>query len=163
MRLRTQLAFAFLLLAVVPLLGITVWSYLSSERAFRLAVHGEVQEMAREMGDRTEEVVEELSDRLRSMRDRPAEASSSAFAKAREEALLAAERAEMRQLLLTILSAADRRQGAIPFALDASQRVHTPDPADVPRLQGFGIVPRPRTCPPTPTGATGWWWSSPIP
>ncbi len=153
LRLRTQLALAFLLLAVVPLLGITVWSYVSSERAFRLAVHGEVQEMAEAMGDRTEQVGQELSDRLRRMRERGAEASGSAFAKARQEALLAAEQGEMRQLLLTILSAADRRQGAIPFAFDASKQVYTPDPADVRRLQAFGIVPRPPDVPADPDGS----------
>jgi serine phosphatase RsbU (regulator of sigma subunit) len=152
-RLRTQLALAFLMLAVVPLLGITVWSYISTERAFRVAVHEEVQEMAEEMGDRTEEVLQELSDRLRSMREGRAETSGGAFEKAREEALLAAEQAEMRQLLLTILSAADRRQGAIPFAFDASQQVFTPDPADVRRLQGFGVVPRPPDVPVDPDGA----------
>jgi serine phosphatase RsbU (regulator of sigma subunit) len=152
-RLRTQLAVAFLLLAVVPLLGITIWSYASSERAFRVAVHEEVQEMAQEMGDRTEVVLQQLSDRLRRMRERRAEASGSAFEKARQEALLAAEQAEMRQLLLTILSAADRRQGAIPFALDASKQVYTPDPADVRRLQAFGIVPRPPDVPADPAGA----------
>jgi len=130
-------------MAVVPLLGITVWYYASSERAFRLAVRAEVETLAAEMGDRTEEVVRELSDRLRRMRARPAEASSTAFAKARQEALLTAEQGELRRLLLTILSAADRRQGAIPFALDANKQVHTPDDADVPRLQAFGIVPRP--------------------
>jgi serine phosphatase RsbU (regulator of sigma subunit) len=152
-RLRTQLALAFLLLAVVPLLGITVWSYLSSERAFRVAVHEEVQEMAEEMGDRTEAVLQELSDRLRRMRERRAETSGGAFEKARQEALLAAEQAEMRQLLLTILSATDRRQGAIPFAFDASKQVYTPDVADVRRLQGFGVVPRPPDVPADPDGA----------
>ena len=89
------------------------------------------------------------------MRERPAETSSGAFAKAREEALVAAEQAEMRQLLLTILSAADRRQGAIPFAFDASHNVFTPNPADVPRLQGFGIVPRPPGLPADPE-ASNW-------
>ena len=149
MRLRTQLAIAFVLLAVVPLLGITVWSYISSERAFRVAV----QEMAQEMGDRTEEVLQELSDRLKRMRERRAETSGSAFEKAREEALLAAEQAEMRQVLLTILSATDRKQGAIPFAFDATKQVFTPDPADVKRLQGFGVVPRPADVPADPDGA----------
>jgi serine phosphatase RsbU (regulator of sigma subunit) len=152
-RLRTQLALAFLLLAVFPLLGITVWSYLSSERAFRVAVQEEVQEMAQEMGERTEEVLQELSDRLRRMRERRAETTGSAFETARQEALLAAEQAEMRQLLLTILSATDRRQGAIPFAFDASKQVYTPDPADVKRLQSFGVVPRPTDVPADPDGA----------
>jgi len=142
-RLRTQLALAFLLLAVVPLLGITVWFYLSAERVFRLAVHAEVQEMTEEMGGHAEEVVAALSDRLRRMRERPAETSSSAFAKARQDALLAAEQAETRQLLVTILSAADRRQGAIPFAFDSTHQVLTPNAADVARLQGLGFVPRP--------------------
>ncbi len=38
MKLRTQLAVAFLLLAVVPLFGVTLYTWLGSQRAFRQAV-----------------------------------------------------------------------------------------------------------------------------
>jgi len=38
MKLRTQLVVALLLLAVVPLLGVTLYSYLGSLRAYRKAV-----------------------------------------------------------------------------------------------------------------------------
>jgi len=150
LKLRTQLALAFLLLAVVPLLAITLWFYASSELVFRRAVEAEAQGLAEQMGARTEEVVRELSERLRRMKERPADISGSAFAKARQEALVAAEQAELRESLRTILSAPDRRQGAIPFAFDASKEVYTPDPADVPKLQGLSIVPRPANVPPDP-------------
>lgn len=52
MRLRTQLAFAFLLLAVVPLGAIVLYSYVSSTQAFRRAVDAENQALAEEMEDR---------------------------------------------------------------------------------------------------------------
>lgn len=52
MRLRTQLAFAFLLLAVVPLGAIVLYSYASSTQAFRRAVEAENQALAEEMEDR---------------------------------------------------------------------------------------------------------------
>ena len=43
MKVRTQLLVAFLLLAVVPLTGIVLYSYLASERAFRRAMAAEAQ------------------------------------------------------------------------------------------------------------------------
>jgi serine phosphatase RsbU (regulator of sigma subunit) len=52
MRLRTQLAFAFLLLAVVPLGAIVLYSYVSSTQAFRRAVEAENQALAEEMEER---------------------------------------------------------------------------------------------------------------
>ena len=41
MRLRTQLAVAFFVLAVLPLLGVTLYTWLGSQRAFRQAVEAE--------------------------------------------------------------------------------------------------------------------------
>lgn len=49
MSLRTRLVVAFLLLAVVPLGGLTVYSYVSSERAVRRAVEAEADSLARDM------------------------------------------------------------------------------------------------------------------
>src|SRR5262249_44327601 len=92
----------------------------------------------------------ELSHRRRRRRERPADTAGSAFAKARQEALVAAEQYELKELLRTILSAPDRRQGAVPFAFDATKQIYTPDPADVPKLQGLSIVPRPPNVPPDP-------------
>ncbi len=40
MKLRTQLIVAFLLLCVVPLTAVILYSYITSERAFRNAVEG---------------------------------------------------------------------------------------------------------------------------
>lgn len=52
MRVRTQLSLAFLLLAVVPLVGIIFYSYTASERAFREAVQAEAQRLVDEVGER---------------------------------------------------------------------------------------------------------------
>jgi serine phosphatase RsbU (regulator of sigma subunit) len=52
MKLRTQLALAFLLLAVVPLTGIVLYSYYSSLRAVRHATEGEANRLASEMNGR---------------------------------------------------------------------------------------------------------------
>ncbi len=52
MRLRTQLALAFLLLAVVPLTGIVLYSYYTSLRAVRQATEAEARTLSREMDGR---------------------------------------------------------------------------------------------------------------
>lgn len=52
MRVRTQLSLAFLLLAVAPLVGIILYSYTASERAFREAVQAEAQRLVDEVGER---------------------------------------------------------------------------------------------------------------
>ncbi len=64
MRVRTQLVLAFLLLAVVPLAGIVVFSYQTSQDAIRRAVAAESTSLAVEMGDRLDGVREEISQRL---------------------------------------------------------------------------------------------------
>ena len=46
---RARLIWAFFLLAVVPLCGITLYSYLSTERAYRKAVELETTALAEEM------------------------------------------------------------------------------------------------------------------
>lgn len=64
MRLRTKLVLAFLLLSVVPLLAATVYSYVSSIRAFRRAVEAEASTMAVQMSRRMETVTADLGQRL---------------------------------------------------------------------------------------------------
>ena len=147
MRLRTQLAVAFFLLAVVPLLGVTVYSWQGSQRAFRQAVAAEAGEFAAEMSTRVDVVADELKARLERMKaSRPQGREESAYEKARREALASAEADELRLLLRAILSGAERRQGAIPFARDASGQPYAPDPKDEAVLEGLGLVPgRPAT------------------
>ena len=139
MRLRTQLAIAFFLLAVVPLLGVTLYTWLGSQRAFRQAVAAEAGSLATEMSLRVDLVANQLKERLQRMADRPAGEESS-YQKARREALAAAEGEQLRLLLRAILSTAERRQGAIPFALDREGRLYAPDPADEVVLEGLGLV-----------------------
>jgi len=58
MRLRTQLAIAFFLLAVLPLLGVTLYTWLGSQRAFRRAVAAEAGDLATEMSTRVDVVAD---------------------------------------------------------------------------------------------------------
>jgi serine phosphatase RsbU (regulator of sigma subunit) len=146
LRLRTQLAVAFFLLAVVPLIGVTVYGWLGSRRAFRQVVAAEAGAFAAEMSTRVDALAGELRDRLERMAARPAGGDLSPYQKARREAIAAAEGEELRLLLRAILSGAERRQGAIPFALDREGRLYAPDPADETLLEGLGVVPgRPAT------------------
>jgi serine phosphatase RsbU (regulator of sigma subunit) len=141
MRLRAQLAMAFFLLAFVPLLGVTLYTWVASQRAFRQAVAAEAHELATQMSIRVDLVVDQLKARLQRMADRPASGEESPYQKARREALAAAEGEELRLLLRAILSGAERRQGAIPFALDGEGRLYAPDPTDEAVLTGLGLVP----------------------
>jgi sigma-B regulation protein RsbU (phosphoserine phosphatase) len=141
MTLRTQLAVAFFLMAVVPLLGVTLYAYQGSLRAYRRGVEEEAATLAAGMSARVEVVADELSLRIQRMRRRPRPEGESPFEKMRREALDVAERQELRALLRTILSSGDRSQGAIPFALDADGRLFTPDPKDEATLTGLGLSP----------------------
>ncbi len=64
MKLRTQIALAFLLLAVLPLGGIVLYSYVSSERAFRQAVGSESQALTDEMTARVAATRQTIRDRI---------------------------------------------------------------------------------------------------
>jgi serine phosphatase RsbU (regulator of sigma subunit) len=141
MRLRTQLALAFFLLAVVPLLGVTLYSWQGSQRAFRQAVAAEAGDFAAEMSTRVDVVADDLKARLERMKSRPQGRAETPYEKAKREALAAAEADELRLLLRAILSGAERRQGAIPFARDAEGQPYAPDPADETVLEGLGLVP----------------------
>ena len=141
MRLRTQLALALLLLAVLPLLGVTLYTYQTSLRAYRRAVMAEAEALATDMSERTEMVADELSLRIERMRQRPSRAAESPFEEARRAALATAERQELRACLRTVLSGTTRRQGAIPFAHDVEGRLFSPDAEDEVVLAGLGLVP----------------------
>jgi len=72
MKLRTQIALAFILLAVLPLGGIVLYSYVSSEHAFRQAVWSESQALADEMTGRiasTRQTIRERITRLGTVED----------------------------------------------------------------------------------------------
>lgn len=67
MSVRTQLVLALSLLAIVPLAGLTVYSYHSSQAAFRRAVEAEAAELATEMKTRVDTVKNDLDRRLHSV------------------------------------------------------------------------------------------------
>ncbi|MES1241307.1 MAG: SpoIIE family protein phosphatase [Acidobacteriota bacterium] len=60
MKIRTQLVLAFLLLSVLPLTGLVLYNYVSSQEAVRQAVAMESAEMLREMNGRMSELRAEL-------------------------------------------------------------------------------------------------------
>ena len=67
MKVRTQLVVAFLLLSVVPLAALVLYSYATSQQAFRQAVASESQVLAEEIGERLTSVRQDLSRRLESL------------------------------------------------------------------------------------------------
>jgi serine phosphatase RsbU (regulator of sigma subunit) len=64
MSLRARLVLAFLLLAVVPLTGVTLYSYVTTQRAFRKAVEAEAAALAEDMSSRMDGVTQDLGRRL---------------------------------------------------------------------------------------------------
>ena len=64
MSLRARLILAFLLLAVVPLTGVTLYSYVTTQRAFRRAVEAEAAALADDMSSRMDTVTQDLGRRL---------------------------------------------------------------------------------------------------
>jgi serine phosphatase RsbU (regulator of sigma subunit) len=69
MKLRTQLAVAFLLLAVLPLGAIVLYSYASSEKAFRQAVWTESEILATDMETRLASTRERIRDQVTRLGD----------------------------------------------------------------------------------------------
>ncbi len=141
MRLREQLALAFFLMAVLPLIGVTLYAYLGSQTAIRQVVRAEANALAVEMSARVDLVQDELEARLSRMRNRPTGAPESAFEKMRREALAAAQAQELKLWLRSMLSEAERDAGAIPFALDAQGRLFAPEARDEQVLAGLGVLP----------------------
>jgi serine phosphatase RsbU (regulator of sigma subunit) len=70
------LVLAFLLLAVIPLMGIVLYSYSTSRRAFHQAVEAESWMLAQEMSDRLDAVRRDLSERLEEIGQLPVRALS---------------------------------------------------------------------------------------
>ncbi len=71
MKVRSQLLVAFLLLAVVPLAGIVLYSYLTSYRAFRNAIESETRVLADEMRERMSDLRRDLGRRVDRLRRLP--------------------------------------------------------------------------------------------
>jgi serine phosphatase RsbU (regulator of sigma subunit) len=140
MKLRTRLVLALFLLAVVPLTGASLYAYLTSERAFRLVVAAEASGLARELGGRMDEVENELRQRFERMRNRQITPGSAPFAQARRDALAAAEREQLREVLRSVLGDVPRGEGEIPFAVDDQGHVLAADEREAKRLEDVSLV-----------------------
>ena len=128
-------------MAVLPLLGITLYAYLGSQAAIRRVVRSEANALAIEMSARVDLVQDELEVRLARMRNRPTGAPESAYEKARRGALATAQAQELRLWLRSMLSEAERDAGAIPFAVDAEGRLYAPEARDEQTLASLGVMP----------------------
>ncbi len=64
MKLRTQLILAFILLAVVPLSGLTVYSYMTSVNAFKKAAEAEAMEFSSELERRSERIIQVINEEV---------------------------------------------------------------------------------------------------
>jgi serine phosphatase RsbU (regulator of sigma subunit) len=64
MKVRTQLTLAFFLLAILPLAGIVLFSYLTSERAFERAAEEEAGQLVTAIGDELGRLEDELGERI---------------------------------------------------------------------------------------------------
>ena len=64
MKLRTQLILAFIILAVLPLSGLTVYSYLTSVNAFKKAAAAEAMEFSSELERRSERVRQVINEEV---------------------------------------------------------------------------------------------------
>jgi serine phosphatase RsbU (regulator of sigma subunit) len=64
MKLRTKLILAFLLLAVVPLATVSLYSYNASRRALRQAAEAESERLASDLGNRMQEVSDDVTRRI---------------------------------------------------------------------------------------------------
>jgi serine phosphatase RsbU (regulator of sigma subunit) len=137
--LRAQLALAFFLLAVVPLAGMTVWSYSTSRAALRRAVKTENLALAEEMSGRLQQIALILRDRILRMRNRAGLAEDSPFEKARRNALKGAEQGELLRLLPALLTADERRRGELPFARDEKGQLYANQAEDLSVLKALGL------------------------
>jgi serine phosphatase RsbU (regulator of sigma subunit) len=137
--LRVRLVLAFVGLAVLPLLGVTLYSYFTSARALRQAARAEVRVMTEDLSRRMDEVAAELTARMDRMRKRVPTDDKSPFAQARRDALAAAEQAEMRPVLETVLALTERRQDEVPFAIDATGQIYAAAEEDVPKLEAMKV------------------------
>jgi len=156
MKLRTQLVIVFLLLSILPLAGIVLFSYSSSQKAFRRAVEKETKALATQMDTRVAGIRQDLDRRLERIGDLPlgtlVAASDSEAPSPDATAVLAAELGESAQYL-------DRlewmtQQSFDDFTLELGDVKHvkpvTPVPAAPPSPAATPATPE-VPAPPSPT------------
>ena len=139
MNLRTQLVLSFVLLSVLPLSGVTIWSYLTSRAGVRTAIAAEAQRLADEMRDPVEAAIEQLRARMQRLRGREHRPTESEFERALSKALDAAERDELRLLLTSLLAPQQAQEGVVPFARDADGSLYAPTPAQAAIAAALGL------------------------
>lgn len=159
MKLRTQLVVVFLLLAILPLAGIVLFSYSSSQKAFRQAVEKETRALASQMDTRMAGIHDDLGRRLERVGVLPLDtlvaASDSTAPSPHAAAALAAELGESAEFLDRIEWTTDK-----PFAefdvsagklepVAATPKVHPVKPVR-PEIASVPSAPVPPPPPPSP-------------
>jgi len=136
MKIRTKLALAFLLLAVLPLTGLVLYSYQSSREAVRKLVEAEAGNVAQEMEARMGAVEEDLERRVSRLGQIPA---GEWLARPRS-----AEEAEARRRLFTAeMGEAAGLVESLEFVPMAPAPPRPPAPSNPERGEDFGEAPAP--------------------
>ena len=130
MRLRSQLALAFFLMAVLPLIGVTLYTYLGAQAAIRRVVQRRGQRARGRDVARVDAVQDELEARLARMRNRPTGSRRARTRRRGARRWPGRRRQSCGMWLRSMLSEAERKAGTIPFALDAEGRLYAPEAKD---------------------------------
>jgi serine phosphatase RsbU (regulator of sigma subunit) len=163
MSLRARLIWAFFLLAVVPLCGITLYSYLSTERAYRRAVEAETSALAEDLHGRLGSAAHDLDRRLERVTELPFVAASDE--KSPDEAmhkLLADVRSEIGDVAPLVESLEFQPKAPTgPPPVPAARQPKGPRPeakatvAEAPKAIVIAPEPPPAAVPPPPSGTAG--------
>ncbi|MGH9338998.1 MAG: PP2C family protein-serine/threonine phosphatase [Acidobacteriota bacterium] len=146
MKLRNQLILAFLLFAVVPLSGLTFYSFVSSQKAFREGVQAEAAALAEDMGKRMDSVTHELDHRVKRLARLPL------------QQLLTQEEKETAQQAQTFYNQLLEELGESVSLLDSLQVELRPPKPDAPPIvikfpdlaKGLSQAPSPPAAAPSP-------------
>lgn len=145
MKLRTQLVIVFLLLSILPLAGIVLFSYSSSQKAFRSAVEKETKALATQMDTRVARIRDDIDLRVGRVGDLPigtlVRASEPDGTSPDAAAAVAAELGESAEFLDRLEWMPDKPFDEFNVALGDS---HVVSPVPV-------VAPVPRSAPPAPT------------
>ena len=147
MKIRTQLILALFLLAVVPLAGIVLYSYVSSRKAVREAVEQEAADLTREMEERVAEIGLDLNRRVEQLGAMPVWRSLTAEEDQRDSAvgMVLSELGEVAPLLRSLEFVPAEAPPAEPISAAPAPRAAPARPGIVPTMP-----PPPGRRPPKP-------------
>ena len=134
MSLRTKLVLAFLLLAIVPLSALTLYSFYFSIQEFRRVAEVELEGMGVGLKDIVDKVLAQPE-----AREILGKTLNFAVRVSGEQGGTIRAQVDLRRVVGRIFSAARRRQGEIPFAIDQDGNLFTQNEEDRETLAGLNL------------------------